>query len=90
MATDTLPNPADILSRAIDRDGDGLSKEVARFLLSLKLADVDVRRLNELAARARAGALTPAEQQALDEYRRCGRLVEILQLKARLAMEQAS
>jgi hypothetical protein len=88
MATDTLPNPADILSRAIDRDG--LSKEVARFLLSLKLADEDVQRLNQLAERAREGSLTAAEQQALDEYRRCGRLVEILQLKARLALQKAS
>ena len=80
-------NQADILARAIDGHVDGLSVDVARFITSLELAEDDERRMNELAEKARAGQLTAAEEGELEEFRRCGRLMEMLRLKARSVLQ---
>jgi len=80
-------NQADILARAIDGNVGGLSVDVAQFIVALKLAADDERRMNELAEKARAGYLTTNEDSELEEFRRCGRLMEMLQLKARKALQ---
>ncbi len=66
-----------------------MSPAVAEFILSIKLAENDRQRLQELAAKARQGALSEAEEGALDEYRRAGRLMEMMKLKARIALKGA-
>jgi len=73
---------AEIFGRAIDCHAEGLSPEVASFLVSLKLEDNDERRMNDLAEKSRQGQLTVAEETQLEEFRRCGRLMEILKLKS--------
>lgn len=91
MSVATLPtNQSEILSRAIDEHSAELSPEVARFLLSLKLAACDVTRMNELAEKSRAGTLDDEEVREIDEYRRSSRTVDILKLKARLALQMGS
>jgi len=86
MSSAALENcQANILGRALDCRAESLSPEVAKFILSLTLDQADERRMNELAELARSGQLTPADEAELDEFRRCGRLIEILQLKARKA-----
>jgi hypothetical protein len=64
-----------------------MSAEVARYLLDLRLSDADRRSLDVLAEKARQGKLTPAEQADLDEYRRVGRLVELMKVKAQVALQ---
>ncbi len=78
----TENNQANILARAIDCHSDGLSPEVAQFIVSLSLARDDEGRMNELAEKAREGHLTAGEEAELEEFRRCGRLMEMLKLKA--------
>ena len=76
-------NQAEIFRRVLDERAESLTPEVAQFFLELELPAQDRARLEELAARARAGALTPGEQADLDEFRRLGRLVELMKLRAR-------
>ncbi len=80
-------NQANILARAIDGHAGGLSVDVAQFIVSLELAEVDERRMNELAEKARDGHLTAGEEAELEEFRRCGRLMEMLKLKAHKALQ---
>ena len=71
-----------ILARAIDCHAGGLSVSVAEFIVGLQLAAEDEQRMNELAGKARAGQLTAVEETELEEFRRFGRLMEMLKLKA--------
>ena len=71
-------------------DAEGLPPDAARYFLSLKLAERDEARANALADQARKGSLSEAESLELDEYRRCLRFMDIIKLKARLALRQAS
>ncbi|MEM7314274.1 MAG: hypothetical protein AAF497_14085 [Planctomycetota bacterium] len=73
---------ANILARAIDSQQDGLTLEVAEFVSALKLAAADEARLTQLAAKALSGHLAETEEAELEEFRRCGRLIEMLKLKA--------
>ena len=47
-----MNSQAEILGRAIDGHVNGLSVDVAQFIVSLKLAESDERRMNELADKA--------------------------------------
>jgi hypothetical protein len=80
-------NQVEVLARSIDRAGAQMSPEVARYFLDLQLSDVDRGTLNALAEKSRQGSLTPAEQADLDEYRRVGRLVELMKVKAQVALQ---
>jgi hypothetical protein len=80
-------NQVEVLARSIDRDGARMSPEVARYFLDLQLSDSDRRTLDILAEKSRQGALTPAEQADLGEYRRVGRLVELMKVKAQVALQ---
>jgi len=77
---------AEIWNRAIQPDDGSLTTEAARALLKLKLASADVERVNELSAKARAGALSAAEEQQLDSYLNVGRALELLKAKARVSL----
>ncbi|MBI2926392.1 MAG: hypothetical protein HYY24_11915 [Verrucomicrobia bacterium] len=47
-----------ILERAISAENESWSSEAAPAILASKLADADLRRADELAAKARTGAMT--------------------------------
>ena len=59
-----------ILERAITAGNASWSPEAARAILAFKLADADLRRADELAAKARSGAMTEEERQHLEDYPR--------------------
>ena len=82
----TTNNQAEILGRAIDLHLDQLSPEVAQFIVSLELTENDANRMQELAEQARNDSLSESDQVELEEYRRCGRLIELLKLKARMIL----
>jgi hypothetical protein len=88
MSTVTA-NQNDIFARTLDIRGERLSTDVARFFLDLELSPDDQTRLNELAEKARQGTLSANETRDLDEYRRVGRLVELMKLKASIALRSA-
>jgi uncharacterized protein YnzC (UPF0291/DUF896 family) len=53
------------------------------------LAAGDVRRVNDLAAKARGGELSDEERAELDDYELITALFEIMQSKARHSLQQA-
>jgi len=79
-----------ILSRVIRPDSGTWSKEAAESILDFDFPPADVRRMNALAAKARQGKLTAAEHAQLDNYRDVGRLLELLQSKARLSLKRSN
>ena len=76
-----------ILERAMTADNESWSPEAARAILAFKLADADLRRADELAAKARSGTMAEEEQQILDDYLHVGRLVEFMKAKALLSLK---
>ena len=87
MSTLSTVNQVEVLARSLDRTGTRMTPEVARFFLDLQLSDDDRQALEGLAERARMGNLTLAEQADLDEFRRVGRLVEVMKVKAQVALK---
>ena len=88
MSADTSPTiAAAIWERAIQLAGE-LPPTAARALLKVRFAPRDLERMRELSARARAGSLTPQEQQEIDTYERLGCLLDIVHSNARRALEK--
>jgi hypothetical protein len=76
----------EILRRVVDPEQPFLSPEAARAILRLDFHARDRTRMNHLAAQNRAGKLTPAEEQELNNYIRVGQMLGILQSKARRSL----
>ena len=76
---------AAIWQRVLEFDGE-LSPTAARALLKLRFSERDHELLDELSAKAHAGALTPDEQMQLDTFERLGCLLDVLHSKARRAL----
>ena len=72
---------ASILARIV-KQSDGLTPEAAKYLLSFKLPQSDVDRVNELSAKARDESLTPAERQELESYLHIDTLLSTMRSKA--------
>ena len=87
-ATSTIDRGTEILIRAIKPAEGNLPIEAARSILAFRLSPTDWERVNELAAKARAGTLIPEERAELDEYERVTCLLELMQSKARLSLKQ--
>jgi hypothetical protein len=79
-----------ILSRVIRPDSGTWSREAAESILEFDFPPADVRRMNALAAKAREGTLSTAEKAKLQNYRDVGRLLELLQSKARLSLKRSN
>jgi hypothetical protein len=73
---------AAILARLIQAK-DGMTREVAEYLLSIDFENRDIERMSFLAERAREGDLTAEETAELDSYLHVGSLLSIMQSKAR-------
>ena len=90
MSTVTIRDrSAQILVRMFRPELGGLSIDAARSFLAIRLPPEDRDRVDELAAKARTGDLTEDECAELDEYERVTAVVEIMQAKARLSLNQA-
>jgi hypothetical protein len=89
MKTETLPpeTEAAVWLRILHPDGK-LTPEAARAILRLSFPETERDRMHELSAKARAGALTPAEEQQMDAYERAGALLSILKSKARQVLKK--
>ncbi len=86
MSQSAINTQGMILERALEATSTMMAPDAARFLLALRLDPVDEQRADELAAKAREGALSEEEGDEIDAYRRVGRLIEILRIRARLAL----
>jgi len=85
--TQATNNEATILGRVLEPEKPTLTRETAEVLLRLDFDQEDKKRMNALAAKARAGTLTTEEQAEIEAYSRVGSLVSILKSKARVSLK---
>jgi hypothetical protein len=76
-----------ILSRVLRPEQPAFSPAAAHDILALDFSAEDKDRMQELAAKARAGTLTAAEEAEITNYERIGHLLNILQSKARRSLK---
>jgi hypothetical protein len=88
MQLKQLPNnEAAILARLAGPGQMILSPEAAEAILAIGFSQADKDRMQELAAKARAGLLTPEEQDEVEAYSRVGSLISILKSAARRSLK---
>jgi len=87
-AAATRNTEAAIWTRIVHPDGK-LTPSAARAILKLSFPDRDRQRMHTLAAKARAGTLTPDDEFEIDNYERVGHLLSILKSKARKTLKQS-
>jgi hypothetical protein len=75
-----------IWARIVDPDTADLSRDAAQALLQLDFRSADRRRMDELAAKASAGALTRGERKEAETYNRVAHLLALVQSKARQSL----
>jgi hypothetical protein len=80
----------EIWERTIEPQKGDLPPAEARAMLRLKLSQPDLDRADVLAAKARAGQLTPREERELDNYVATSSALEFLKSKARRSLQQAA
>ena len=79
---------ATIFSRIFETSREGLSPELARYILGLGFSTEDRSRMRELAANNRRGDINQQELEELDYYITAGDILAIWQSKARRALKQ--
>jgi hypothetical protein len=79
---------AAIWTRLVQAQKAGLSPELAEYLLSIRFGQRDQDRLQQLADRSNAGALTDEERAEYDSYLHVGNLLAVMQSKARVALRR--
>jgi hypothetical protein len=75
-----------ILRRVVDRKYSRLTVEAAQAILRLDYDATDRKRINQLAAKNRAGRLSADEDVELSNFIHIGQLLGILKSKARRAI----
>jgi hypothetical protein len=88
MKTETLMPSTEgaIWARIVDPETGDLTREAAETLLQFDFNPADRRRMDELADKASAGALTPRERREAETYNRVAHLLALLQSKARQSL----
>ena len=66
-----------------------LSHAAAENILQLRFSEQDRSRMHDLAAKARVGELSAAEQQEVEAYSRISSLLGILKSKARRSLKNS-
>lgn len=84
-----IESGTEILFRAIRPSEGDLPPETSRWLLGVRLSSEDWDKVNQLAAKARAGTLTANERAELDEIESVTSFLELMQSKARLSLKNS-
>ena len=79
---------ATVFSRIFESNREGISPELARYILGLGFSTEDRSRMRELAAKNRRGDISHQELEELDNYITAGDILAIWQSKARWALKQ--
>jgi hypothetical protein len=76
-----------IFGRLIKADDGDLSRALARYILTLGFEEEDQARMRDLAERNQEGALSPDEQEELQNFVTAGHLLALLHAKARKSLK---
>jgi hypothetical protein len=82
-------NEAALWGRLLDTVEPESSPEAARYILSLRFPQLDIKRMHDLAEKARQGTLTLEEHIEMDNYERVGHLLSLMKSKARKKLRSA-
>jgi hypothetical protein len=80
---------AEILAEVIAPDRDDMPPDVARFVLKFAFSEVQKEQMLELADKNNRGTLTDAERAIMENYRRVGHILAIMQAQARISLKHA-
>jgi hypothetical protein len=90
MAMFTTDYDSQIWARVIQPEAPTMSRAAAEGILQLSFAESDHQRMSELAAKARAGTMTPAEAAEAAGYGRVSSILGYLKSKARVSLRSAA
>ena len=91
MNSAIIENPESIiLARVIGSTESTLPPAVAQEFLRWCFADADQQRMSQLAAKARAGSLTPEESMEAESYERVSSFLGLIKSKARRSLQGSS
>ncbi len=85
-APETHNTSVAILNRVLGRVETPFTADAARALARLRFDKSDLRRMNQLAVKARKGTLDDAEREEAEHYNSVSHLLALLQAKARAAL----
>jgi hypothetical protein len=77
-----------IFGRIIRADKGNLSRDLARYILTLGFDEADQARMQELATRNQEGGLSGKEEEELLNYVKAGHLLALLHSKARKSLNK--
>lgn len=83
-----LSSDSSILAEVIVPERGDLSSQAAEAVMQWKFSDRAVIRMTELAERNAEGTITAVEEEELQSYLRVGSLINLVQAKARLSLQQ--
>ncbi len=86
MSTVVANSFAEVWERTIQPSQANLTPDAARYFLQLRFDAKDLGRMNELAATARTGSLTPEQEHELENYMQLGWFLDLMKSKARLSL----
>ena len=79
---------ADILNEMVSPDVADFLPEGARVLLALQFTPRAISRMNELAEKNRLDAISSAEKDEMDKFKRVGNFLSVIKAKARLSLSK--
>jgi hypothetical protein len=76
-----------IFARLIRADNSDMSRELARYLLTLGFDGVDQQKMTDLAERNQEGLLSSEEKAELENFVKAGHMLALLHSKARMTLK---
>jgi hypothetical protein len=76
-----------IFGRVLEPDQATLDAAAARAILDLDFKQADKKRMRQLLAKAKAGALVGDEETEIDNYERVGHMLSLMKSKARRSLK---
>ena len=87
LSEDDRTSEIAIFARVIKANDGDLSRELARYILTLGFDEQDQARMRELAESNQEGTLSPEEREELQNYVKAGRMLALLHSKARRSLK---
>jgi hypothetical protein len=87
LSEDDRTSEIAIFARLIKANDSNLSRELARYILTLGFDEQDQARMSELAERNQDGTLAPKELAELQSYVKAGHMLALLHSKARRSLK---
>jgi hypothetical protein len=89
MANSTMLSDADILEHVVSPAKGGMNPDAARAILELKFDKDATKRIRQLLQKNNRGTISAEDRITLEKFLRVGKVIDLLQAKARLALKQA-